>query len=628
MVASGTRLGRYQLGNVLGSGGMGVVFEAVDAQLGREVAIKVFQAGCVKPRRALSMLRSEARALARRSDPRIVEVFDFGVLAPRAETGLPPGCVETNAYMVMDVRGRPLSKVAFASWDELSPIAFDVIHALARVHATGATHGDVKPPNIVLGQRGVPKILDFGLARLASRRTDGARVGMGTPSYMAPELFTEGASSAASDHYAFCVSLYELVYGRRPFEAGSLQELVDAKIGGEVDWTRPVLRIPRSVRAAIARGLNPDPTKRFTSVHALAEALRGPARPRRGALLAGVVGFALTCTGVAAARTPAAAPTPGSVTAPVRSAVYEGVARSSGAASCRVDIEHVESTYHLADAEGLTRASAALAAEAGRLAFECSDDRHRRLHWVRQAQALLQRGESRPALAYAIDLLSLQLDEAPMAQQVELIEGRLAVLKGIAGKEVLWARYWRGEDVIRRALVEDEVAAWGRDGRLAMRMYALGKNLLHQGRLYEAYNLLAVALAEFAIDGRALDAANTMYDMALVLMRQGRPDLAALCLEQLLALNGRDSHLANDVLLYLAQAYVELRQPARARRHLEEVDPAAHAGMRTRVEAGRAAAAGRRSHAARTQTPVLHSAIGARARQRAAEEVGADTPAL
>ena len=369
----GTRIGRYRIGRLLGAGGMGVVFEGVDEQLDRRVAIKVFRAGFAGRRQVRAMLRGEARALAQLRDPRIVEVFDFGLLPSAASTGLPEGCVDTTAFIVMEVvHGRPLSELNFASWRALRPIVLEVIDALSRVHESGATHGDIKPSNIIVAQDGRVKIVDFGLARLTGGRE---QVGAGTPRYMAPELFYDSPISASSDQYALCVALFELIHGRRPHQQRSLPELLAAKTKGEVDWAGGRFRIPAGVRSAISRGLDPDPAKRFVSLRALGEALRGRGRRRYGRVLAGAISLALVGLGLAAARPSSAASAPASVASPARAAVFERLAHASGTDPCPVDIERVETAFHVAHADGLTLAAAALAGEAGRLAMECADDR-------------------------------------------------------------------------------------------------------------------------------------------------------------------------------------------------------------------------------------------------------------
>ncbi len=305
------RVGRYALGERIGGGGQGVVYAAWDPWLRRRVAIKIVRA---VSREATSRLRREATSLARLSHPNVIEVTDVGTCS-------------SGVYIVMQyVPGRTL-----ASWLEGRPTwkaALRTLGAagrgLAAAHERGIVHRDFKPSNVWIGDDGVVRLLDFGLAQLGAgdeHRTppsgestsDGDLTVpghvMGTPQYMAPEQHDGARVTPSSDQYAFCVALFEALYGTRPFEGGTLEELAQAKRSMRIASARTGRRVPARLRRIVTRGLQFSPADRWPSMTELLAALEpaGVGRFRHRSVAAG--GIALGCAAFGAWIT-ATAPAP------------------------------------------------------------------------------------------------------------------------------------------------------------------------------------------------------------------------------------------------------------------------------------------------------------------------------
>jgi serine/threonine protein kinase len=280
------RIGRYFVMDLVGRGGEGVVYAAHDPVLDRPVAIKVLHAdgGPARPTLANRLLR-EAQAMARLSHPHVTSVYDFGSL-------------EGRLFLVMEfVVGRSMRE-----WlDEEAPSTNQILAAfmkagrgLAAAHEAGLVHRDFKPGNVLMGDDGTLKITDFGLAHSRTRAEEARRgalreatddlsvtrtgVIIGTPAYMAPEQLAGRHADARSDVFSFCATLYEALYGVRPFRGSRVSELRRSIMNGELsapspraDWVAPALR------KAVVRGLEADPNDRYVSMEETLGALR-PAR--------------------------------------------------------------------------------------------------------------------------------------------------------------------------------------------------------------------------------------------------------------------------------------------------------------------------------------------------------------
>ena len=303
-------VGRYQLGPVIGSGGMGVVHEGWDPELRRRVAVKL-----VRPERSddaahARMLR-EARALARISHPNVVSVYDVG------EHG-------GEIYVATElVDGETMATwCAGRSSHEIVGAWIQAARGLDAAHAGGIVHRDVKPSNVLVGRDGRVRIGDFGLARLGpgdarpsavigtpprsiplpvdrsfATVTEAGTIG-GTPAYMAPEQWL-GVNDPRSDQYALSVAIVESLTGRRPGEDGAFA-LREETAGGE------------ALAAALARALSAQAEARFPSVGAFADALASAVSPpvRRSRIAVGAAAVAAVAVGAAIAWSVANRPGP------------------------------------------------------------------------------------------------------------------------------------------------------------------------------------------------------------------------------------------------------------------------------------------------------------------------------
>lgn len=262
----GVRIGRYHVLGQLGAGGMGSVYAAFDPDLDRKLAIKVLsghEAEAGPSRDALAdRLAAEARALARLSHPNVLPIFDFGIDGDRMYIAAELVAGANLRTWLEDVA--PGLAPAARQYRAVA-IMREVGEGLAAAHAAGIVHRDVKPENLMLGADGRVRVVDFGLALDDSTGAEhGLGRASGTAKYMAPEQRKGGAVDAASDQFAFCLTLYELVSGALP------QSRADAKGGTE---HHDDMRMPSWLRALIQRGLCDDPRERFPSMQALLEAM-------------------------------------------------------------------------------------------------------------------------------------------------------------------------------------------------------------------------------------------------------------------------------------------------------------------------------------------------------------------
>jgi serine/threonine-protein kinase len=257
-VAVGQTFERYEIEALLGRGGMGEVYRAVDTRLRRKVALKILRSDRDGDD-AVARLVREARSAAVLTHPNTVAIHDLGE-------------AEGIFYIVMElVTGSSL--LAYVG-DERVPVArklawlVDVARALSAAHKAGVIHRDVKPSNVMVSDEGIVKVLDFGLAKpLApvSFRTQQGHV-LGTPRYMAPEQLAGADIDARSDQYAFALTAYELIAGKHPGGAIALPALPPA-------LDAVVAEVPRSVAQVIARAMATRQDDRFASMEELAVAL-------------------------------------------------------------------------------------------------------------------------------------------------------------------------------------------------------------------------------------------------------------------------------------------------------------------------------------------------------------------
>ena len=266
----GDRVGRFEVIELIGSGGMGAVYRAHDAELARDVAIKVLRADLERDDASLrERLRSEARLLAKVSSPYVVGVYDVGALE---RDGVPTG----DSVLAMERVDGPTLRGWLATpriQREIAAMFACCARGLAAAHDAGVIHRDFKPDNVLVGPDGRPRIGDFGLAAATdSRSTELA----GTLPYLAPEVRAGTPATEASDQWSLCVALAEAMLGHRPDP-------------------RELAGMPAGIQRIVARGLDHDPRRRAPSLHAVADALEAIAAPRshRWLAITGVVALAV-----------------------------------------------------------------------------------------------------------------------------------------------------------------------------------------------------------------------------------------------------------------------------------------------------------------------------------------------
>lgn len=334
LLTVGMRVGRYEVQGELGAGGMGRVYRATDPELGRAVALKLVSGSAGGSEGPTRLLR-EAQALARLAHPNVVTIHDAGRHGDAVFMAME--LVEGHRVDVW-LKERP------RTWQEILRVFVEVGRGLAAAHAVGLVHRDIKPSNFVIGADGRARVLDFGLARAALPSGEGPAVARsaeaaalesgasrplldvqltragaipGTPPYMAPEQLAGRECDARADQFSFCVSLYEALYGVRPFDSFYLEDLLRDSQEGRFAAGAKGHNVPTWLRGAIARGLAARPEARYASMEELLAALgRDPAPRRRRALwigatlgfgLLGAIGIYRGSAGPSACRDPGAA---------------------------------------------------------------------------------------------------------------------------------------------------------------------------------------------------------------------------------------------------------------------------------------------------------------------------------
>ncbi len=256
----------YEVLDELGRGGMGVVYRAHSAGLGRPVALKMIRAGGRAGPEAVARFRAEARAVARLRHPNIVRVHEVG------EAGGHPFFVQElveGGTLADRVRLAPLPARAAARLVET------LARAMHHAHEHGIVHRDLKPQNVLVTAEGTPKIIDFGLAKQFDAEADATPSGviLGTPGYMAPEQAAgrTGVVGPAADVYALGAILYELVTDRPPFRAETPLDTVLLVLHEEPVPPRLLQpRVPRDLETICLRCLEKDPARRYASALDLA----------------------------------------------------------------------------------------------------------------------------------------------------------------------------------------------------------------------------------------------------------------------------------------------------------------------------------------------------------------------
>ncbi|MEM6996308.1 MAG: serine/threonine-protein kinase, partial [Myxococcota bacterium] len=304
------QIGRFVVDRKIGAGAMGVVYAAHDPELDRPVALKLLQSAEDDPS-AAGRVEREARSLAKLRHPNVVAVHEVGTH-------------DGDRFIAMDlVEGETLGAwlSRHRSWREILEIMVGAGRGLAAAHAADLVHRDFKPDNVLV-EDGQARVVDFGLARpqldpgdstvtmrdsleFAASLDSGAltKTGtvVGTPAYMAPEAFG-GEADALSDQFSFCVTLFEALYGVRPFSAETIPLLRMAIEDRALARTRNERGVPGWVRRVVLRGLSYDPQHRWKTMSVLLSRLeRHRGRSRARVVAAAAVGGTLVGAVVVAA---------------------------------------------------------------------------------------------------------------------------------------------------------------------------------------------------------------------------------------------------------------------------------------------------------------------------------------
>jgi eukaryotic-like serine/threonine-protein kinase len=263
-------IGRYALKYQLGEGGLGTVFAAHDPLLSRLIAVKTLNVEVAEEERESfnALFLNEARAAGGLSHPHIVTVFDAGISDQRA-------------YIAMELlKGRDLRQLRQEGWRatpaQAALIVRRVADALAFAHSKGVIHRDIKPANIFMVGRTQPRVLDFGIARVAHKQDGGdPHSGAGSPYYMAPEQMRRQPADRRADVFSLGVVLYELLTDTKPFRGESLNEIRDAVLTHEPPLASKVdPAVPKALAMIAARAMAKDPEQRFRSARSFARELR------------------------------------------------------------------------------------------------------------------------------------------------------------------------------------------------------------------------------------------------------------------------------------------------------------------------------------------------------------------
>jgi len=270
ILASGTKLGPYEIQAPLGAGGMGEVYRAQDGRLDRTVAIKVLPASFSSDRERLQRFAQEARAAAALNHPNILSIFDIG-----EERGTPYVISELlEGETLRDrLRGGPLPVRKAIEY------ALQITRGLAAAHDKGIVHRDLKPENLFLTSDGRVKILDFGLAKLMLPTTQGESgdaltmqaatepgLVMGTVGYMSPEQVRGKAADQRSDIFAFGAILYEMMSGQRAFHGDSAAETMSSILKDDPpELTETNRNVPPALERIVRHCLEKNPAERFQS---------------------------------------------------------------------------------------------------------------------------------------------------------------------------------------------------------------------------------------------------------------------------------------------------------------------------------------------------------------------------
>ena len=260
--------GRYQIEDVLGEGGMGIVYRAVHTTLGKQLAIKVLRPEVSRKEEILARFKQEARSASAIGNQHIIDISDFGVLR------------DGSTYFVMEfLGGQSLTQALRDGKFETARtihVTKQLCNALGAAHEIGVVHRDLKPDNVQLvprdGTSDFVKVLDFGIAKVggaSSKLTQAGQV-FGTPHYMSPEQCAGSAVDNRTDIYALGVMMYEMATGQVPFDADNLMGILTKHMYENPILPRefdPPTDVPPALEAVIMKALAKKPDTRYQSMN-------------------------------------------------------------------------------------------------------------------------------------------------------------------------------------------------------------------------------------------------------------------------------------------------------------------------------------------------------------------------
>jgi tetratricopeptide (TPR) repeat protein len=289
----GDSVGRFVVLGRLGQGGMGVVYAAFDPDLDRKIALKLVLPERGGGAQARARMLREAQAMARLAHPNVVAVHDVGAVGERIWIAM--------EYVGGQTLGRWLAERR-RTWGQIVDVFVQAGEGLRAAHAVGLVHRDFKPDNVMIGDDGRTRVMDFGLAcagvaevaegsgqRANDPLVTQAGAAVGTPRYMAPEQWQGRVADAQADQFAFCVALWEALYGQPPFAGDSVPALVHSVLAGDIRTPTNGGATPGWLRRTLRRGLAVALAQRWPSMEALLAALDRRPRQRRLAAAAALL---------------------------------------------------------------------------------------------------------------------------------------------------------------------------------------------------------------------------------------------------------------------------------------------------------------------------------------------------
>lgn len=285
-----THIGRYVVLRCLGQGGMGVVYSAYDPDLDRKVAVKVVREDIHRGEHVRARLLKEAKAMARISNPNVVHVYEVGEDRESQHGQIFIAMEFVAGTDLVDWQSHHPVRNA-SSLDQCLRLYLQAAAGLEAAHHSGLIHRDFKPDNVLVGDDGRARVMDFGIAKAhedpLGREISGTAIPvlpqpgerltqlgaiLGTPGYMAPEQVRGEPADARSDQFSFCAALFEGIYGYQPFEGTTIEEYARNVLSGNLRLrpkTTYGFEVPIAIKQALLRGLALDPAARFPSMHEL-----------------------------------------------------------------------------------------------------------------------------------------------------------------------------------------------------------------------------------------------------------------------------------------------------------------------------------------------------------------------